>query len=101
MTTARKYEALIAATADELATVAAIVGDRNVKRLVMADNGIPPSTTKAPPSWNSTPPSCRKPNNPGSNRGTNWTKIRRTKLSATQPGVPNGSSSRQGWTPGT
>lgn len=41
MTATRKYEALIVATADELAAAAAIVGDRNVKRLVMADNGVP------------------------------------------------------------
>ena len=41
MSTTRRYEALIEATPDELAAVAAIVGDRNVRRLVMADNGIP------------------------------------------------------------
>ena len=41
MTTTRRYQALIEATPDALAAVAAIVGDRNVRRLAMADNGIP------------------------------------------------------------
>ena len=41
MTTTPRYQALIEATPDELAAVAAIVGDRNVQRLAMADNGIP------------------------------------------------------------
>ena len=39
--TTRRYEALIEATPDELAAMAVIVGDRNVRRLVMADNDIP------------------------------------------------------------
>ena len=42
MTTTRRHDALITeATDEQLTAVAAIVGGHNVKRLVMADNGIP------------------------------------------------------------
>ena len=42
MTTARRHDALITSATDEqLAAVAAIVGPHNVKRLIIADNGIP------------------------------------------------------------
>ena len=41
MTTARRHEAFITATTDELAAVTAIVGSENVHSLVMADNGVP------------------------------------------------------------
>ena len=40
MTTSRRHEALIEATTEQLAAVAAIVGDHNVKRLVMGENGV-------------------------------------------------------------
>ena len=40
MTTARRHEALIEAHTEQLAAVAAIVGDHNVKRLVMGENGV-------------------------------------------------------------
>ena len=42
MTTTRRHDALITSATDEqLAAVAAVVGEHNVKRLEMADNGIP------------------------------------------------------------
>lgn len=41
MTTARRHEALITATTEQLAAVTAIVGADNVQRLVMGDNGVP------------------------------------------------------------
>lgn len=40
MPTERRHEALITATTEQLTAVAAIVGDHNVKRLVMGENGV-------------------------------------------------------------
>lgn len=48
MSTEPRHQALITATPQELEAVAAIVGDHNVQRLVMAENGIPAFYNEGP-----------------------------------------------------